>query len=543
MNPQMSDTAAVLKNRVFLILIFVVLAAAVAAAVTLYHQNEKAGLSAKVAVLSQDKSRLSQDAQKMQSLLKLKEEALALSQSQNFAADLAAAQESLKEAKENLAAMIREKSGVENSNLILDNRLKNTTSELTRTLDELKKARETLGSIDGQYRTKIAQLTENMKSKDQQLLKFQQQLKDKEGSVTDIRKREIETSDAVRQYQKRVSELEKTVSTLNKSLEERDRALSQASKTGPRPQVSSASFERERFNLEKQISDSSAKLFDQQEQLKDLEKKVSALDREVSGKELQLAKREQELKERVGEIEILKNEVLSLRSVSSQSSETAPMLTETQKQLQEKVRQLERERRSLEDKLEVAQQRATGKTEGVKDIFADRNFRILTETLVKKEEQIKEMEKELGAFKADEKLSQGSVGLKEQRLKELELLVNALTKQLGEYAGMLEKKDGELKISQERIASLAQDVEAQKIASIAIQRALADARTRQEKTFQSLTQVMNMNTNGGPADTSVEKGSPDVEKESLNMAAPDEDIQKRAEELRKKVEVLLESKN
>ncbi|MFH0940414.1 MAG: hypothetical protein V1840_00975 [Candidatus Omnitrophota bacterium] len=392
---------------------------------------------------------------------------------------------------------------------------------VTLILGELKKARETLGGIDGQYRTKIAQLIENMKSKDQQLLKFQQQLKGKEGSVADIRKREMEARDAVRQHQKRVSELEKTVLTLNKSLDERDRALSQASKTGPSAQVSLASFERERFNLEKQISDSSARLFDQQEQLKDLEKKVSALGREVSEKELQLAKREQEFKERAGEIETLKNEILNLRP-----------LTETQKQLQEKVRQLEEERRSLEDKFEVAQQRAADNTEGIRDIFADRNFRILTETLVKKEEQIKDMEKELIAFKA-EKLSEGSAGLKEQRLKELEFLVNALTKQLGEYAGMLEKKDGELKISQERLASLTQDLETQKVASIAIQKELADARARQEKTFQSLTQVMNMNLNVTPVDASVEK-------EELITAAPDEDVQKRAEDIRRRVEVLLQ---
>ncbi len=524
----MSQIADVLKNRVFLIVAFVISVTMAAVVVNIYNEKEKDELSRKVSLLSKEGGRLSQDAKNLRSLLAEKESALVLAKTQNFQTELLAAQAALKEAKDTLALTAKDKWSAENTNLILQNRLKNTASELTKTLGELKKARETLGGIDGKYSSRISQLTENVTSKDKQLIKLEEKIK--EGPAIDISKREADAGDAARKYKQRISELEKNVEELNRSLDEKSKMLSKAVKPGSGAQVTAASFEKERFNLEKQIANSSSKLFEQQEQLKDLERKVADLNSAVSLRESQLTNSEDELKEKSAEIESLKDEVMSLRSASYQRAETAPILSQTQKQLQEKVRELEKERRLLEDRLRVAQQRSTGKAEGVRDIFADRNFRILTETLVRKEEQIKEMETELNAFKS-EKLARGDESIREQRLKELELLVNTLTKQLGEYAGMLERKEGELKMSQERLAALTQDLEAQKIASIAIQKDLADARTRQEKTFQSLTQVMNMNTGSGA-----------VENAGSNMAVPDEDIQKRAEELRKKVEVLLESK-
>jgi len=548
----MSEIADVLKNRIFLIIILCisVTVAAVAAVAHIFHDKEKEELSTKVSLLSQERGRLSQNAQKMRSLLAEKENALALAQTQNFQSELLAAQVALKEAKDTVALTAKEKSSSENTNFILENRLKNTSSELTKALGELKKAREILDGIDGKYSARMSQLTESVKSKDQQLLKLEEKIK--EGPATDIRKRGAEAGDSVRKYQQRISELEKSVEDLNRSLDEKDRMLSKAAKSGSGTQVVAASFEKERFNLEKQIADSSSKLFDQQEQLQDLEKKVADLNDAVSQRESQLAKGEMELKEKSNEIESLKSEVISLRSMSYQRSETGPILSETQKQLQNKVRGLEMEKRLLEDKLEAAQQLRAGKGEGTKDIFADRSFRILTETMVKKEEQIKQMEAELNAFKSEQLSREGGAGLKEQRLRELEILVNTLTKQLGEYAGMLEKKDIELKADHDKIAALTQDVEAQKIASIALQRELGDARARQDKTFQSLTQIMGMNSNAAPsaaAPTAADAANPGQAEiapgysDNLPPIETSEDAKIRVDELRKRVEVLLEGKD
>lgn len=530
----------------------------------LYAQHQKKTLMKKVSELAGTKEKLIQEAGKIKKELSAKEEALKLAQQQNFQADLVTAQAALKEINEKLGQVIREKASFENTNLILDNRLKNTTNELTRTLDDLKRAREALGGIEGPYRTKISQLSENAKLKDEQLTRFQASSKEKESVSADFQKHEKDVTDSLGKYRVKISELEKSIVGLNKSLfdkekmlsdkqaelesqkresaAQRGRSVASGQKEQGRP-FASADLDRERAQLEQQISDSSAKLFDQQKNLKDLEKKVADMNETLGERELVLIRKEKELRERSREIDELQAQVKSLKRASSYSARTEPILSQTQKRLQEKVGQLERERDDLEDRLREAQKAPAASVES-KDPFADRNFRIMTETLVRKEDQIQQLETELNALKRERLASQGGSGLKEKRMAELEILVTALTKQLGEYAGMIEDREVQLKSSAAKVAVLSQEVEAQKVSSIALQRELVEARARQEKTFQSLTQIMGMNA--GASSSSEDWSAAGDEVASIqDPAVPDKpyDVKKRAAELKKQVEVLLEQKN
>jgi chromosome segregation ATPase len=530
-----------------------------ATAFVVIRQQEKAA-KLKVRAAVQEKDLWETKALQAKDLLSQKEEELIQARKKNFQQDLAAAQASLKEANEKLGQALREKAALENTGLVYDSRLKNTTQELTKTLQELKKARQTLGNAQGPYESKLAQLEQSLKSKDEQIRKFQAKLGEDNVSGSSAGTQGRDFGDALRKYQAQIEQFEKTVTFLNRSVEEKERLLAQKEaeleKFRKLPLSQRAAFaksaagtQEERSQLEKQISSSSARLFDQQEQLEDLKKTIEDLKDALGQREDSLSRKERELRERTLEVQSLRAELDNLSSASSAMSQTAPLLSETQKALEVRVRSLQAEKIVLEEKLEAAQRKSGARAE-TKDPFADRNFRVLTEALVRKEEQINQMETELASLRKEKRDREGGSGLKERRLAELEILVGALTKQLGEYATLLDRKDAELKSVSSKTNALLQEIEAQKVAFIALQRELAQAKGRQEKTFQTLTQVMSLNSGsdavfddaraaGDPyADTAPESMDGGTETKPTSGA----EVRKRAEEIRRRVEVLLEGK-
>ncbi|MBI5873385.1 MAG: hypothetical protein HZB36_04490 [Candidatus Omnitrophica bacterium] len=546
------------KNLIIGFIVVALIAAAVASFAM--AQKQKKDYTVKITEFSREKSAWDIQASEIKKQLSAKEEELKTARKQNFQLDLLAAQDALRQANERLAQVSRERSGFENTHLVSDNRLKNTTLELTKTLDELKKARLTLGNIEGQYKAKLDQLNNSLKAKDDQIRKLESKLGEKDTTSSGFKTREKDYSDALRKYQAQIAGLEKTVTDLNQALSEKEKIVAQKEVesekyrrfpgAGRAAQVKAdAESVEEKALLEKQISESSARLFDQQEELKGLEKKVGELKDTLYQRELLLAKKDRDLKERINEVESLRAEVKGLGVERGYAGKTAPLLSETQRELEARVSQLESEKLELEDSLEAAQRKSSGRAEAKadpKDLFADRNFRILTEALVRKEEEIKQMETELEAFRREKAARESGSGLKEKRLAELEILVTTLTKQLGEYAGLIEQREREVKASSLKVASLMQEIEAHKVASIALQRELVEARSRQEKTFQSLTQIMSIN-----ADTGIPNPGAAVEDASKSAGASSEadvnpagsgDVRKRAEELRRRVEVLLEGK-
>jgi chromosome segregation ATPase len=551
-------------TRMLFLLLLLCFVGVSAMVVFLSVQKASAALHAQ---LTAQRAQWSGEKEHLQKLLAQKDEALALATKQNFQEELITVEAALKEANLQAGAAIRDKAAAENTSIMLDSRLKNTTSELTRTLDELKTVRETLGGIEGQYKTKLAQVVETLKSKEAEFVKLQEKLRSKESTV-EMHQTQLKTSvDDLRKSQESMETLRKEVASLSKMVADKDKLLAQKQadidRARTRPSASSGGatgvsngpidgMEKERTNLERQVSSASARLFDQQESLKDLETKVDSLTQEVSEKDALLTKREKEVAVYKSQAETLRQDIIALRNGSGQITEAMPYLSASQSELESRIRQLEEDKVVLEARLASS---AKGKAGAVKekDPFQDRNFRILTETLVKKEEEIRGIQEELEDLRREKQDWQLGSGPREKRLMELEILVTTLTKQLGEYAALIEKKDVELKATSQKMAELANELEAQKVASMAMQKELADARGRQEKTFQTLTQVMSMNS--GPAfsqseapsyetDSSTVVDEAAVSPESEEVSEPPvtdaASARKRAEDLKRRVEVLLE---
>lgn len=545
--------------------IFVSSATAVTGLLVLRYKTEAASFK-------REASRLKEENLLLDKNILEREQALTLATRQNFQNELIAAQSALREVNEKLAAMIREKAGIENSGIILDSRLKNTTVELTRTLDELKKAREALAGIESQYKIKLDQLAANIAIKDDQILKLQEKNSQQNALAENLKMRHKDVEDLLRKHQMKAVELEKTISSLNKTIGDKETLIARkevelqarkkeagtqqpaaaaAKAKAAESESKIASLEREKAQLERQVAESSARLFDQQEELQGLGEKLAFLKKEFSDKETGLLRREDEIRSKSKEIESLKEAVRNLQELAEEVSKSEPLVAQAQIQLEEKVRRLETEKAVLEDRLKRAERAASSTAKGEeRDLHLDLNFRVLTETIVKKEEQITAMEAELESLRQEKKSRGGDGGLQEKKLAELEILAKTLTRQLGEYAALISQKDAEVKAGSARIAALMRDVEAQKVSALALQQELADARKKQEKTLQSLTQLLSVNSDSSlkaspPASSDMpfeDEYAPAANTNPGAEAVGGSDVQRRVKELRRRVEVLLESK-
>ncbi len=520
--------------------------------------RQRTALSLQVSELAGAKSVLAQQSERLNALLTEKEEALAQAQKQNFGQELATAQESLRDANTKMNAMVRDKAALENSNIMLDNRLKNTTNELMKTLEELKQARATLMGIEDRYKGRLSEVSQNLKLKDEQMTRFQDQIREKDGSAVIVEQKEKDASVALRNYQAQLQEMEKSLAALNQSLYQKQQVINEQSAAVEQLKKENLDLKGRagmgaldpsaRAALEQQVSTSGVELSRQQEALRSLEEKVATLSEELAGRQEDLFEKEKELTARAQEISDLRQQVASLKVASPQSAKTEALLSETRRQLEQKVRALEGDKKDLEARMEELKKAGRAKAES-SDPMADKNFRVLTETLVKKEELIKQLENELEELRVDKLARAGSIDANENRLAELEILVNTLTRQLGDYAGIIEEKDAELKASAAKVVTLIQELEAQKVASMALQKELADARSLQEKTFSSLSQLMGLNANAAVssrrnAGAIAASEAQAVEKTTKRDAARNaQEAQKKAEELRKQVEVLLEQKS
>ncbi len=539
--------------------VVVLLAAAVVCGGLLYmiarEHSLNTRLAGTVAALRGQQTKLEETRERLEKALKDTQAELETANTHNYRVEMLEMQDAFKEANQNLNKFIRERAELENTNLILESRLENTTKELTRTIDDLRLAQQTLGGVENPYRAKMAQLSENLKNKEQEYMNLQGRLDEAQRALMAYQAQGEDYSQGARKYQERLEVLNQNIVTLKKELAQKNRLLVQkeaalaelegeretARSAVPRQEAATKSLESDRRAVEAQIFELNLELSAQQETAAALQRDLADARGKLSEREQVLAQKERALSEGQVEMDRLKDEMAALRSGKEMLSESAQDVKKVRRDLDRKIRDLEKENASLEKRLAETQARL-GSRRGGEDPFKDRNLRLMTEQLVKKEEEIQALSEEVAALTKEKKGWEKSFGPREKHMAELEILVKALTKQLGDYASMLEKRDAELNSRAKEIASLTEDLEAQKAAALAVQKELAESRARQEQTLQKLTQLMSMNTEGvGPDDMKFDLYEPasgraaDRQKEGSSA-----DARRRAEQAKRQVEVLME---
>ncbi len=572
------------------------------------ERQQNTQLSGSVAQLREQQSELEEAKGRLEQTLKGKETELQAANTANYRADMLKMQDGFKGANQKLHKIIRERAELENTNFILDSRLKNMTKELTRSLEELGQARVLLSGTENPHKVKMVQLSESLKKKEQESRDLQGRLQEMERALMAYRAQGEDYSQGAQRYQERMEVLSRNIANLRSELVGKNRELTQkdvkireleqhvvrvrseaereqAAKaaetitsqrqdlerqvTATQEQLKGkeeelASFHRQMEDLRRRLYDREAVLAEMESRYAGFEQQIAASQQQLMGKEQQLDTLQQQLADLKGrlheretmlaerendvaqarlEIKELEEEAAALRSGKGVSAKVSGDVARVRRDLERKIRDLEKENAALGKKLAAAEKRPRG--EQVKeDPFRDRNLRLLTEQLVKKEREIRGLADDVTALKKEKKGWERAFGPREKRMAELDILVNTLMKQLGDYSAMIEKRDVNLRAGAKQIASLTEDLEAQKAAALALQKELAEARARQERTLQKLTQLMSMNTDGvGPDDMDFNLYGPPT-----GFAVPQEKpedpskVRKRVDKLKRQVEVLMEKR-
>ena len=532
--------------------------------VILRERQQNMRLSGAVTDLKEQRVELEGAKGRLEQTLEDREAELEVANTKNYRADMLRTQDALKEVNQKLQKIIRNQAELENTNFILDSRLKNTTKELTKSLEELSQARALLAGVDNPYKVKMAQMAENMKAKEQQYMELQQRFAETERSLVAYQAQGEGASEGARRYQERLEVLSGNIATLRAELLEKSRLVEQkdarigdlmieverARTSAQQEAVAGAveSLKGERDKLREQIASSQAQLKTQQDELVTMNEELAKMRAQLFERNGLLEQKEREVVDVRAQAESLKRELTLLRSGQEVLAQGAPDASKVYRELEVKIRELERDNAELEKKIAEAERQTAGRQREKEDPFRDRNLRLMTEQLVKKEEEIRSLSDEVTALKKEKEAWQKSFGPREKRMAELEILVNTLTKQLGDYAATIERREAELSASAKQIALLTEEVEAQKVAALALQKELAEARARQERTLQKLTQIMSMNTDGtGPDDMdftlyepATSSSGPDISR--LEGREDPAKVRRRVEELKKQVEVLMEKK-
>ncbi|MGE5279490.1 MAG: hypothetical protein ACM3L6_01930 [Deltaproteobacteria bacterium] len=517
-------------------------------------------LAATVAGLEHEQVRLQEVKARLEKSLADREEELKVANTKNYRDDMVAMQDAFKEANQKLGKMVREHAELQNSNFILESRLANTTKELTQTIDELKMAREMLGGIENPYKTKMNQLSENLKKKEQEYVAVQGKLEEAQRGLLAYEAQGQDYAQGARKYQDRLEVLSRNIANLKTELIEKSQQLSQkdvaladmqreldAAHTDAQRQKALPALpaiQTQREDLQAQVAASGAELAGQQEALDALRQEMASLHDKLYDREAALAQKEQEVRQRELDMKNLQEEMAALRAGKEKTARRSDDFEKARRELQDRIDALEKENAGLKRRL--AEVEASGRDRVKEDPYKDRNLRLMTEQLVKKEEEIQRLSDQVAALTKEKGAWERSLGPREKRMAELEILVNTLTKQLGDYSAMIEKRDADLRGRSKDVQSLTEDLEAQKMAALALQKELAESRARQEQTLQKLTQLMSMNTAGvGPDDMKFDLYGPAsglAEGPAAQQEKSEDPAKARArvDKLKRQVEVMME---
>ena len=158
-----------------------------------------------------------------------------------------------------------------------------------------------------------------------------------------------------------------------------------------------------------------------------------------------------------------------------------------------------------------------------------KNLEYLTQQLARKDEEVRSIET---------RLAKSDTGTKEElekqksRYEEINLLYNSLRTQVSQFSDALNQRESEIEQKRREIASLKEEMASLKSRYEILNEELAEARQRQRKTLDDLVAAVKLNTMMQEKITGVSI-SPAVKE----IATEDK---KKADELRRKIEVILE---
>ena len=492
---------------------------------------------------TQEKERLQSDLSRVQQQMEEKQRELAgLSNVAGIRASLESAQAMIKQLNTDLEKANSERIAASNEKFGLANKLDNSTKELLRTLDQLKQTQDALQKSQGGGATKDLQALKD------QLGKLQSANKDLVDSNAVLQKKITELSSVVEKSNDRalpqnVKELQSASAAMQASLAEKedrireleselDRVSAPGKKGAYEPGQQAKVRELMQLNddlkgrlaeLELELkkaksgapSGVSSQLY---ESARDQVNRVSDL---LVKKEVEIDNARKDALEAKEKLFALQAKLSSMESNMSQNNDAG-----------EKARGLQNQLLSLQSKLKDLQDSASQKAELAESL--QKNVSFLSDQLAKKDEELRLTESKYSKVDGQAK---EDLDKQKTRYDEINMLYSSLKTQVSQFSEALNLKDAELEQRRKENSSFREDIAALRSRSESLEKELADAKDRQRKTLDDLVAAVKLNTILQEKIMGISPSAP-----RTGGAVPG-GAQQKADELKRKIEVILEPQN
>ncbi len=481
-----------------------------------------------------------------------------LSDVQSIRQSLTQAQATIENINQELERVNRERIALQNSSLSSTSRLQNTTKEYMKALDDLKKAREEAARLAKEQspdKRKIDESSRLLQAKTDELAKvkadfakqqksydelvaankdLEKRVKTLESEKTSLadRMRQLDIDvekqgsplkalrDSVEELKTQLSRKESQVKALQSELAKADEEAavlrSRAGRAASREQVSSQDAQ-----LKAQLSELIGQLNAAREEMAALKKAPGTSGSAEQDRKLSdiLVKKEIELESTRRKAREAEDRIMSLESQIRNLENTL----EVRQQTQERIRELESERLALESKLLDAQGALGKKSELSQNL--QQNVDYLNQQLGLRDKEKADLQAKLSGL---DSVTKQDLEKERSRYAEVNTLYNSLKTQIAQFSQALDAKTAELEQRNKDVYSLREELTGLKSKVMIMETELTEARDRQRKTLDDLIAAVRLNS---ILQDRIAGGA--------SVPYADLDDKQKAEELRKKIEVIL----
>jgi chromosome segregation ATPase len=462
----------------------------------------------------------------------------------------------------------KERIALQNTNVSLATRLENTGRELSQSMSELKLLKAGMANLEvgqaGTLQRKIEDLGRDSDSKGRDLTRLKEELvrlqMENQSLVENNKNLERSLKDAGTKQQTgaavlvrgqglseaQTKELQGNVAQLKSTLEHKENQIKQLQvEVASLESLSSGSAGRNNREQQRVIDDLDSANRELKRKIADLQDNLDSARRDVSSLKARKDPPEAALyastKDQLGRLsEILIKKEVELDSLKKESRQAQDRLADLESQLTklkqelavnktntEQLKELERQKISLDVRLNELQGTIVSKNELVESL--QKNLGYLSAQLAKKEEEAKSIESKFSSVDATTK---EEIEKQKARYDEINMLYNSLKMQVAQFSDALNQKGAELEQRGKESGSLKDEIARLQLRSENLEKELSDARERQRKTLDDLVAAVRLNTMLQEKMLGVSS--------TLETPKPVSEQQKKADELKRKIEVILE---
>jgi len=480
-----------------------------------------------------------------------------LSDVQSIRQSLTQAQATIENINQELERVNRERIALQNSSLSSTSRLQNTTKEYMKALDDLKKAREEAARLAKEQspdKRKIDESSRQLQAKTDELAKVKADFakqqksydelvaanKDLEKRVKTLESEKASLADRMRQLDIDVEKQGSPLKAMRDTVEELKTQLSRKESQVKALQSELVKADEEAAVLRSRVGRAASQQVSSQDaqlkaQLSELIGQLNAAREEMaalkkapgtSGSAEQdrklsdiLVKKEIELESTRRKARDAEDKIMSLESQIRNLENTLAVRQQTQ----ERIRELESERLALESKLLDAQGALGKKSELSQNL--QQNVDYLNQQLALRDKEKADLQAKLAGL---DSVTKQDLEKERSRYAEVNTLYNSLKTQIAQFSQALDAKTAELDQRNKDVYSLREELTGLKSKVMIMENELTEARDRQRKTLDDLIAAVRLNS---ILQDRIAGGA--------SVPYADLDDKQRAEELRKKIEVIL----